>query len=110
STRMAPPSTATLTPAGITAGFLPIRDIVHLVMNRLGGGGRKPRRRPSRRLPKFAENFAAELPLPRFAIADHAAAGAENLDALAVEHRLQLAEGAVDPAAGRADALHETDH
>ncbi len=41
-------------------------------------------------LPELAQHFAAELALTCFAIADHAAAGAQHGDSHSVEYRLQF--------------------
>src|SRR5580704_5295462 len=81
------PSTATFTPAGTDTGFLPRRDMFACLY-----------------LPNLAEHFAAQLPLPRLAIADHAAAGADHGNPQPAQYRLEFDGAAVDPAARLADA------
>src|SRR4051812_2293899 len=71
------PARAILTPAGTVTGCLPIRDIASSTFASSTFGVE---------LPEFAEHFAAEIALPRFAVADHATAGADNRDSQTVEH------------------------
>ena len=61
-------------------------------------------------LPQFAQHFAAQVALPGFAVADHAAAGADDRDAQAVEHRTQIVGAAIHPAARLADPLDVPNH
>src|SRR5262249_1927816 len=47
-------------------------------------------------LPKLAEDFASEMPLPGLAVADHSAAGADDGDPQAVEDRRQIVRAFVN--------------
>ena len=87
STAISPAATATFTPAGTGTGFLPMRDMFlqfGFIRSMFDS------RAHQLDLPNFAQHFAAEVSLPRFAVADHAAAGADDRNSQAVEHRPQL--------------------
>src|SRR5690606_9384684 len=66
--------------------------------------------KPAAELPNFAQDLTAEFALAGFAIAHHAAAGADNRDAQTIEHRLQLGDAAINPPARTAHPLDMADH
>src|SRR3989304_9173640 len=61
-------------------------------------------------VPYPAPPLAAEFSLPRLAVADHAAAGADNTDSQSAEDGFQVGGAAVDAAARLADAPDAADH
>src|SRR5271163_4321273 len=74
STLILPSASATLTPAGMDTGCLPIRDIAHL-------NSKSEYRNPKQiriLLPHVAEQLAAQPLCPRLAVAHDAAAGADH--------------------------------
>ncbi len=58
-----------------------------------------------RRLPDFTQDFATQLPLSGFTIADDAAIRTDHTDAKTVQDRSQMLAAAVDPTAGPANPL-----
>ena len=62
------------------------------------------------RLPDFAEHFAAEVFLTRFAVADHTAAGAEHRDPQTLQDRSQVASLAIHTSSRFADAFDMSNH
>src|SRR4029078_4299642 len=60
-------------------------------------------------LPNFAQNFAAQVFLPGFAVADHAAAGADDRNTKAVQNGFERCGRTVHPAARLAHTLDMTD-
>src|SRR5262249_19746881 len=87
-----------LTFGGMASGFFPRRDMAGLRVQ--GSVG----------LVDLAENFAADVLLPRFAVAVYAAGGADDRDAHSSENGPHLLGFAIHAAAGRADALDVLDH
>src|SRR5690242_6824250 len=94
---MVRPSTATLTPSAMATGLFPIRDMiltlpfVLLAMEAIGALELLTNCvLAATTLPDLAQHFAADVPLPGFAVTDHAATGAQNGDALAIQHGPQF--------------------
>ncbi len=101
-------ATPIFTPAGTATGCLPIRDIfVHLHGQSVAYLSLASERCRYHSSHKY---LAAQISLPRFAIADHAAAGADDRNAQAVEHGTQAAGAAIDAVAGLADAANVPNH
>ena len=74
------------------------------------GNGRLKETVACRQLPQLAEYFAAQFPLPGFAVADHASTGADDADPQAAEHGSQVSRATVDSPAWFADPLDVPDH
>src|SRR4051794_21531728 len=100
STRMTLPCTATLTPSGTTTGCLPIRDTAHPT-----SAQSRPVATGGRGLPNGAEHLAADPFRFGLAVAHQPAAGAQDGDPEAVQHRPQVLVPGVPAAAGLADPL-----
>src|SRR5262245_1763275 len=87
------PSTVAVTPAGMTTGFLPTRDIAQLL---------HPWRPASPRSKHVAEDLAANVLLARPGVRHHALGSRQDGDAEAVGHARQIAYRLIDaPAGGR---------
>src|SRR5215217_6677234 len=84
-----PGSTVTVTPAGISIGFLPMRLMAFA----------------RSLLPDEADHFAADALALGGAARDDAAGGGQDGDAHPAEHARQTVLARVDPAAGLRDAL-----
>src|SRR5579871_2464242 len=93
STSTLPSRTCTLTPAGMTTGCFPIRDMT-----------------PSPSLPNGAEQFAAEALGAGLAVAHDPLAGAEDGDPQPVEHRPQVLDAAVQAPPRLAGPVDRADH
>src|SRR5207302_3919232 len=83
------PATSIVTPAGMTTGCLPIRDMALVLLS-----------------PHRAKQLAAQALGAGLAIAHDALARADDADAQAVQHGLELCRAPVEPTARPARALN----